>query len=198
MARIDYFFATVSPWVYLAGQRLEEIAARHGATIAYRPLDPAALFARTGGVPLAQRHDSRKAYRLQELRRQSARLGMKINLQPMFWPVNPAPSGYAVLAAQKAGGGDLGGLVHGLARACWAENRDVSDDEVIRAALVEAGFVADVADRGMLAAAEAYAANLEEAVARGVFGVPFYLVGDEAFWGQDRLEDLDLHLAGKL
>jgi 2-hydroxychromene-2-carboxylate isomerase len=198
MARIDYFFATVSPWVYLAGQRLEEIAARHGATIAYRPLDPAALFARTGGVPLAQRHDSRKAYRLQELRRQSARLGMKINLQPMFWPVNPAPSGYAVLAAQKAGGGDLGGLVHGLARACWAENRDVSDDEVIRAALVEAGFAADVADRGMLAAAEAYAANLEEAVARGVFGVPFYLVGDEAFWGQDRLEDLDLHLAGKL
>jgi 2-hydroxychromene-2-carboxylate isomerase len=198
MARIDYFFATVSPWVYLAGQRLEEIAARHGATIAYRPLDPAALFARTGGVPLAQRHDSRKAYRLQELRRQSARLGMKINLQPMFWPVNPAPSGYAVLAAQKAGGGDLGELVHGLARACWAENRDVSDDEVIRAALVEAGFAADVADRGMLAAAEAYAANLEEAVARGVFGVPFYLVGDEAFWGQDRLEDLDLHLAGKL
>lgn len=198
MARIDYFFATVSPWVYLAGQRLEEIAARHGATIAYRPLDPAALFARTGGVPLAQRHDSRKAYRLQELRRQSARLGMKINLQPMFWPVNPAPSGYAVLAAQKAGGGDLGGLVHGLARACWAENRDVSDDEVIRAALVEAGFAADVADRGMLAAAEAYAANLEEAVARGVFGVPSYLVGDEAFWGQDRLEDLDLHLAGKL
>lgn len=198
MARIDYFFATVSPWVYLAGQRLEEIAARHGATIAYRPLDPAALFARTGGVPLAQRHDSRKAYRLQELRRQSARLGMKINLQPMFWPVNPAPSGYAVLAAQKAGGGDLGGLVHGLARACWAENRDVSDDEVLRAALVEAGFAADVADRGMLAAAEAYAANLEEAVARGVFGVPFYLVGDEAFWGQDRLEDLDLHLAGKL
>lgn len=198
MARIDYFFATVSPWVYLAGQRLEEIAARHGATIAYRPLDPAALFARTGGVPLAQRHDSRKAYRLQELRRQSARLGMKINLQPMFWPVNPAPSGYAVLAAQKAGGGDLGGLVHGLARACWAENRDVSDDEVIRAALVEAGFAADVADRGMLAAAEAYAANLEEAVSRGVFGVPFYLVGDEAFWGQDRLEDLDLHLAGKL
>lgn len=198
MARIDYFFATVSPWVYLAGQRLEEIAARHGATIAYRPLDPAALFARTGGVPLAQRHDSRKAYRLQELRRQSARLGMKINLQPMFWPVNPAPSGYAVLAAQKAGGGDLGGLVHGLARACWAENRDVSDDEVLRAALVEAGFAADVADRGMLAAAEAYAANLEEAVARGVFGVPFYLVGDEAFWGQDRLEDLNLHLAGKL
>lgn len=50
----------------------------------------------------------------------------------------------------------------------------------------------------MLAAAETYVANLEEAVSRGVFGVPFYIVGDEMFWGQDRLDDLDLHLAGKL
>ena len=50
----------------------------------------------------------------------------------------------------------------------------------------------------MLAAAETYANNLEEAVSRGVFGVPFYIVGDERFWGQDRLEDLDLFLAGKL
>jgi len=198
MARIDYFFATVSPFVYLAGQRLEAIAAHHGAEVVYRPLDPSALFARTGGLPLAQRHDSRKAYRLQELRRQSARQGLPLNLQPLFWPVNPAPSGYAIIAAQKAGGGDLGGLAHGLARACWAENRNIAEDEVIRELLAANGFAANTADRGMLSAAETYAANLEDAVAGGVFGVPFYRVGDEGFWGQDRLEDLDLHLAGKI
>ena len=50
----------------------------------------------------------------------------------------------------------------------------------------------------MLLAAETYMANLEEAVVRGVFGVPFYIVGDERFWGQDRLDDLDLYLSGKL
>jgi len=50
MARIDYFLATPSAYVYLAGTRLEEIAARHGATIDYRPLDLGALFARTGGL----------------------------------------------------------------------------------------------------------------------------------------------------
>jgi 2-hydroxychromene-2-carboxylate isomerase len=50
----------------------------------------------------------------------------------------------------------------------------------------------------MLMAAEAYANNLEEAVSRGVFGAPCYCVGDEMFWGQDRLDHLDLHLAGKL
>ena len=198
MAHIDYFFATVSPFVYLAGQRLEAVAAKHGASISYKPLDPAALFARTGGVTLAQRHDSRKAYRLQELRRQSAKLGLPINLQPQFWPVNPAPSGYAIIAAQAAGGGDVGALAHGLARACWAENRNIAEDEVIREELVKAGFAANVADRGMLSAAETYAVNLEEAVSRGIFGVPFYAVDKELFWGQDRLEDLALHLAGAL
>jgi 2-hydroxychromene-2-carboxylate isomerase len=50
----------------------------------------------------------------------------------------------------------------------------------------------------MLAGAETYSANLEEAVARGVFGAPFYIVGEERFWGQDRLVDLDLHLSGTL
>ncbi|WP_149140020.1 2-hydroxychromene-2-carboxylate isomerase [Gemmobacter caeruleus] len=198
MAHIDYFFSAVSPYVYLAGQRLEEVARRHGATITYRPLDPAQLFARTGGQPLAQRHESRKAYRLQELTRQSRKRRLPLQLHPAFWPVNPAPSGYAIIAAQAAGGGDLGALAHGLARACWAENRDIADDAVIRDCLAAAGFDPAIADRGLLAAAETYGVNLEEAVSRGAFGVPFYITGDQLFWGQDRIEDLDLHLSGKL
>jgi 2-hydroxychromene-2-carboxylate isomerase len=197
MAHIDYYFATVSPYVYLAGTRLEQIAARHGATIAYHPIDPAALFARTGGLPLAQRHDSRKDYRLQELRRQAAKAGMVLNLQPLFWPANPAPSAYAILAAARAGA-EIGPLVHAFARACWAEERNIADDEVIRDILTAAGLDPALADKGMLVAAETYAGNLEEAVSRGVFGVPFYIVGQERFWGQDRLEDLDTHLAGRL
>jgi 2-hydroxychromene-2-carboxylate isomerase len=198
MLHIDYYFATISPFTYIAGTRLEEIAAKHGASIHYKPLDVVTLFGRTGGLPPKQRHESRQAYRLQEMRRQAARAGVPINLAPMFWPTNPAPSSYAIIAAQSAGGGDLGALVHGLTRACWAEEKNIAEDEVIRAALVAAGFDAGLVDKGMLAGAETYAANLEEAVSRGVFGAPFYIVGEERFWGQDRLDDLDLHLSGTL
>jgi 2-hydroxychromene-2-carboxylate isomerase len=199
MTQIDYFFTTLSPWCYLAGQRLEEIAARHEATIAYKPIDLGALFPRTGGLPLGQRHDSRKEYRLQELRRQSAKLGLPINLKPAHWPTNGAPSSYAIIAAQAEGGGDLGpALVHGLMRACWAEDKDIAEDGVIRDCLEAAGFDPALTDKGMLLGAETYASNLEQAMLRGVFGAPFYIVGDERFWGQDRLEDLDLHLSGKL
>lgn len=199
MAHIDYFFSPVSPFVYLAGQRLEAVAAAEGATISYKPVDPSQLFARTGGQVLAERHANRKAYRLQELTRQSRKHGLALNLQPAFWPVNPAPSAYAIISAQAAGGGDLGALVHGLARACWAENRDIADDEVIADCLASAGFDPKLGQRGMLSAAETYGVNLEEAVSRGAFGVPFYILDDGAcFWGQDHIEDLGLHLAGKL
>src|SRR6056297_336939 len=116
MAHIDYYFATISPSAYLAGMRMEAVAAKHGATIAYKPLDIMALFARTGGTPPAQRHVSRQAYRLQELRRQAARNGMPITPEPAHFPTNPAPSSYAIIAAQSAGGGDLGALVFGLLR----------------------------------------------------------------------------------
>lgn len=198
MPNIDYFFATYSSFSYLAGQRLEAIATRHDARVTYKPVDLVSLYPRTGGKPVAERHEVRRAYRLQELRRQARKLGMPINLQPAFAQVNGAPSAYAIISAQRAGGGDLPGLVHGYLRAVWAEDRNIADPEVVQDILAEHGFDPQLADRGMLAAAETYGKNLEEAVSRGVFGAPFYVVGDEMFWGQDRLDDLDLYLSGKL
>lgn len=198
MAAIDYYFATLSPYCYLAGTRLEEVAARHGAVINYKPFDIVQGFARTGGTMPKDRHPSRIEYRAQELPRQAKKLGLPFNLKPAHWPTNGASSAYAFIAAQNAGGGDLGLLAHIITRACWAEEKDVAQDDVIRACLSEAGFDPDLADRGLLRAAETYGRNLEDAVEAGAFGAPFYVVGDQKFWGQDRIDDLDLYLQGKL
>ena len=199
MSHIDYYFSTISPYTYLAGKRLEEIAAAHGATIRYRPLDIIALFARTGGTPPAERHPARQAYRLQELQRHSKKTGLALTLKPAFFPTNSAPSSYAIIAAQNEGGGDLAELVHWVTRAVWREEKNIAEDDVIRAALAAAGFDPSLADRGLLSGAEEYAANLEAAVEAGVFGAPFYVVdGVTHFWGQDRLDDLAIHLEGKL
>jgi 2-hydroxychromene-2-carboxylate isomerase len=199
MSHLEYSFSTISPYTARAGKRLEEIAAAHGATIRYRPLDIIALFARTGGTPPAERHPARQAYRLQELQRQSKKTGLALTLKPAFFPTNSAPSSYAIIAAQNEGGGDLAELVHGVTRAVWREEKNIAEDDVIRAALTAAGFDPSLADRGLLSGAEEYAANLEAAVEAGVFGAPFYVVdGVTHFWGQDRLDDLALHLEGKL
>jgi 2-hydroxychromene-2-carboxylate isomerase len=199
MAHIDYFFSPMSPYTYLLGGDLETVADKHNATVTYKPLDIMALFARTGGTAPKDRHASRMDYRAQDLVRSAKKRAMVFNLKPAFWPTNPAPSSYAIIAAQSAGGGDIGALVHSFARACWAEDKDIADDTVVRACLEAAGFDPALASSGLLSGAETYASNLEEAVQRGAFGAPFFITGDDArFWGRDRITDLDLYLAGDL
>jgi 2-hydroxychromene-2-carboxylate isomerase len=198
MAQIDYYFALLSPYCYLAGTRLEEMAAQHGATINYKPFDLIQGFGRTGGVPPKERHISRIEYRAQELPRQAKKLDMPFNIQPAHWPTNAAPAAYAFIAAQNAGGGDLGLLAHVITRAVWAEEKDIAQVDVIRGCLTQAGFDPALADSGLLQGAETYARNLETAVDAGAFGAPFYIVDDQRFWGQDRIPDVALYLQGKL
>ena len=197
MPNIDYYLATISPNCYLAGTRPAEIAAKYGASITYKPLDIMGLFSRTGGVPPGQRHVSRQEYRLIEIEREAGRLGMPVNVKPAHWPTNPAPSSYALIAAQNAGGGDIAAYVAGITRACWAEEKDIADDAVIKSCLENAGFDPSLSDSGLLAGAEAYEANLEDAVKAGVFGAPFFITDDGGrFWGQDRIDMLEAHLKG--
>ena len=80
-------------------------------------------------------------------------------------------------------------------RAVWAEDRDIAEDAVVRDCLAEAGFDPRLADKGMLSGVETLQRNTDEALRRGVFGAPSYVVGDEIFWGEDRLPHLDAHLA---
>ena len=134
-----------------------------------------------------------------EIARIARSLDMPVNPEPQHFPTNGAPSAYALIAAQAAGGGDLAGLVASITRACWAEEKDIADDGVIKGCLEANGFGADLADSGLLSGAMAYEANLEDAVNAGVFGVPFFVTDDGArFWGQDRLDMLEAHLAGNL
>ena len=195
MAEIDYFLFPLSPFSYLAGLELEAVAARQGATIAYRPVQLFRIFAEVGTPQVKDRHPSKQRYRLQDIARLARAKAMPVNLQPRHWPTNPMPASAAIVTAQGAGGGDLGALVHGFLRAVWAEERDIAEDETVRAVLAAAGFDPALADRGLLTAVESVERNTDEALRRGVFGTPSYVVGDEVFWGQDRLPLLEAHLA---
>ncbi|MCI4660727.1 MAG: 2-hydroxychromene-2-carboxylate isomerase [Neomegalonema sp.] len=190
---IDYYFSLLSPFTYLAGTRLETIAARHGAAIRYRPFDIMKVFAETGGVPLGQRHWSRQEYRLQELRRLAKHNQMSINLKPAHWPTDPAPASAVLIAAQQAGQ-SIGLLSHAFLRAVWHEEKNIADqaviDEILAANDVDTARLAP----HMADAPGIYAQNTQDALANGVFGAPFYILGTERFWGQDRLSFLDAEL----
>ena len=140
MAEIDYFLFPLSPFSYLAGLELEAVAARQGATIAYRPVQLFRIFAEVGTPQVKDRHPSKQRYRLQDIARLARAKAMPVNLQPRHWPTNPMPASAAIVTAQGAGGGDLGALVHGFLRAVWAEERDIAEDETVRAILAAAGL----------------------------------------------------------
>jgi 2-hydroxychromene-2-carboxylate isomerase len=195
MAVIDYYLSPLSPYGYLAGTELETIAGRRGARVVYRPIQLARVFQAVGTPPVVERHPSRQAYRLADIARVARAQGLPVNLRPAHFPTNPAPASAAIISAQAAGGGDLGGLVHGFLRAVWAEDRDIAEDAVVRDVLAAHGFDPALADRGLLGAMETLERNTDEALRRGVFGAPSYVVGEELFWGQDRLAHLDAHLA---
>jgi len=106
MPKIDYFFTPLSPYTYLAGGGLENIAEKVRASIHYRPLDVVSLFGCTAGVALPDRHPSRLDYRAQDLTRRAAMLEMPFHLKPAHVPTNPTPASNAIIAAQNAGNGD--------------------------------------------------------------------------------------------
>lgn len=195
MSRIDFYFSTISPYAYLAVPRFRALAEARGLEVTFKPFDIIALFARSGGTPVGQRPPARQAYRLADIARQAKRAGLPVNPRPAHFPTNPAPSSYAIIAAQSAGGGDLFALVEAVLAACWAGERNIAEDAVVKEALAAAGFDPGLADTGLFTGAETYGRNLEEAVQAGVFGSPSFVTGDGAvFFGQDRLDDLADHL----
>src|SRR5919201_269874 len=100
---INYYFSLVSPWAYLGHQRFMSIAQRHHATVNYKPVSLAEVFAATGGLPLAQRPAARQKYRWLGLQRWPEKHRLNFNLKPKHWPFNTAIGDRFVIAAVAAG-----------------------------------------------------------------------------------------------
>lgn len=194
---IDYFYTHTSPWTYLGHPRFLKLAAARGVSINFKPSSFGTIFAQSGGLPLAKRAPQRQAYRLMELRRWSAHLGIPLNPQPKHFPVpDEGVQRFGIAAGEM--GLDMGKLSGALLRAVWAEERNVSDDGALTAIAGEQGMDgAAILKRSKEAdIGRRYEANTREAMERNVFGAPTFIYKEELFWGQDRLDFLDRALAG--
>ena len=183
------YYALQSPWTYLGWQRFLDLAKAKGAQATFRPIKAGPVFAASGGLPLAKRPKQRQAYRMMELKRWRDVLGVPLTLEPAFFPVDETLAASMVIAHGREGG-DVGALSLAMLRAVWAEERDLADRPTLHAIAAEQGLDG----KALMAAAESdaiaadYEANTETAIDDGVFGVPTFKLGDELFWGQDRLD----------
>lgn len=188
---VEYFLAPQSPYAYLGHDRFVSITKKAQATVLIKPFDVAKIFSLSGGVPVSQRPLQRQAYRLVELQRWSSYLNKPFVLQPAFFPVSGDPGSKLIIAAQQAYGTEQAlALAGALGSAIWAEEKNITDLMTLEAIasnlkLDGAKLIAALESDAVL---KSFNQHTEEAIAAKVFGVPWYRIDDEDFWGQDRLD----------
>lgn len=192
---IEYYYAPISGYAYLGEPRLVRIARAAGIDIHYQPVDMNPVFQAAGVVPPARQSAARLAYRQADMQRIGERVGLGIKRQPAHWPVSMVLPARVILSAG-ALGLDCHAVSMAVMRGIQFEDQNIADLASMRQILVTADLPAD----RLIEAAESadasamLAAATEEAVSRGIFGSPTYVVGDTFFFGQDRLVDLAWHL----
>ena len=196
---VDYYLSLNSPWSYMGHRRIADLAERHRLAVRLHPVDfTGVIFPATGGLPVGKRSPQRQAYRLVELERWRKHLDIALNIHPRFWPADEALAAQMVLASRESGAGTVT-LVGALMRAVWSEQRNIAERDTLLAVAGECGLdggsliaVADEAEMAELRASES-----REAIERGVFGAPTYIYEEQPFWGQDRLDLLELAIKGE-
>lgn len=185
---LEFFFDLGSPTTYLAYTQLPGICAETGSQLVYQPILLGGIFKATGNAsPITIAAKGR--YMLQDLARYAKRYGVPLTFNPHF-PINTLTLMRAVTGIQLRQPERFIDFIDCLFRALWVDGRNLGDPAVVAAVLAEHGF--DPAQVLELAQDEAVKDALkhktEEAIARGVFGAPSLFVGQQLFFGQDRLD----------
>lgn len=197
MSPLIFRYDVHSPWCYLAALRIEGIAAKHGRAVEWRPVHLARLIDAIDGRRPLEANAAFLAWYRQDLQDWAALGGVTLRYHPRY-PLRPARALRAACFAGSEGQG--GAFARAVLRAYWSEAADIEDLDLLGRLGAEAGLdpravIAATADerwRGQLAA------NTEEAIAAGVFGLPMVTAEEKLFFGNDRLDLLDRFLAGEL
>jgi 2-hydroxychromene-2-carboxylate isomerase len=195
MTTIQFYFDFVSPYAYLASGELAKLAKRQGCTIDYRPINlNAAKLAAGNTAPPTAAMPPKLKYAMADFTRWCARYGVPLDFSREGPPVSePANKGtfYAIDRGQAAE------YVTAMWRATFGSGGLHGKEAVLRAVAGELGWDADdfLAFIASDEASKRYAEANAEAQGKGVFGAPTMIVGEELWWGNDRLDFLEEYLA---
>jgi len=195
MKTVDFYFDYVSPFAYLASLAVPGVCERTGASLRLRPILFAGVLNHWGQLGPAE-IPPKAMHMLRVCARHAKRRGVPFR-SPRFHPFNPLLPLRATLAAAEVG--EARRAMQALYELGWGQGRDLGDAIEVVAALERAGL------DGQALAERAGASDIkvqlktetDQAIARGVFGVPTMLVEKELLWGLDHVDDLELSLRGE-
>ena len=190
-----FHFDFSSPYGYLAAQRIDALAARHGRTVDWRPMLLGVAFRQTGMAPLTA-VPLKGDYSTRDFARSARFHGVEFRM-PSRFPIPSQAPGRLVTWLKATEPAAAIPVAKALYRAYFVDDRDISDAEVAADVAARSGV-----DRAAARAAmddpqvkDAFRRDVDEALARGVFGSPYIVVDGEPFWGVDRLDQVDRWLA---
>jgi len=187
---LDFYFEFSSPYGYMAATQIEALAAETGLALSWHPILLGPMFKAMGSAPLIQ-IPLKGEYALRDFARCAKLAGIPYS-QPEPFPIATVAAARAAIHARDQHADKATGLIKALYHAYFADGRLISEAEVVLDVVSEQGF-----DRAEFEAAigsepvkTALKKEIEDAMARGVFGSPFMLVDDEPFWGFDRFDHI--------
>jgi 2-hydroxychromene-2-carboxylate isomerase len=194
VTKVEIFYDYVSPFSYLAHVQMDGLAERTGAELVYRPVLLGGIFKAAGNTsPIQDPCEAKRKHVMTTLMRWVKHHNAPMKMNPAF-PLNSVTAMRCAVAAQNAGCFD--GAHRAMFSAMWENGVDISDAEALKNVLDAAGLDGS----GLLDATgnddvkNSLKANVEDAISRGAYGAPTFLVGDALFWGQDQVTLLEDHL----
>jgi 2-hydroxychromene-2-carboxylate isomerase len=189
MAALEFWYEFGSTYSYPAAMRIERLAQQAGVTLSWRPFLLGPILKEQGLNDSPFKIFAAKGrYMWRDLQRVCEGEGLALTLPPVRFPQN------GLKAARLALVGEAEGWTPSFSRAVfvanYAEQKDISEEETLRVILTELGVDAEaaLAEANTLPIKESLRQQTEQAAARGIFGAPSFTIGEELFWGNDRLE----------
>lgn len=198
MTTIEFFYDVGSAYSYLAATQIDALAARSGAGVRWRPFLLGGVFKATGN-DMPARVPNKARWMLADTQRWAQGYGVDFVMPSRFPLITIATMRALVAADLRFGEAAQKALARALFRGFWVEDRDVADEAVIAELAGAAGLdgAAIVAGISAQDTKDALRAATDEAVQRGAFGAPAMFVGEELYWGNDRLGQLEAALRAR-
>ena len=196
MIKVDYFMSHGSPWTFLGHNRINNIVKQFNVQLNMYPVNYGEIFPVSGGLPVFKRPLQRQKIRLQELKRWAEFLEINLTPEPKFFPSKSLLPSLLIIAAKIMKTNKDFELASNIMNALWVEELHVDDENTLKNIMDKLELDSEV----LLSFAKSqeceniFKEYTKIAIEKNVFGAPTYIIEDQVYWGQDRLDFIERHL----
>ena len=196
MIKVDYFMSHGSPWTFLGHNRINNIVKQFNVQLNMYPVNYGEIFPVSGGLPVFKRPLQRQKIRLQELKRWAEFLNIDLIPEPKFFPSKSLLPSLLIIAAKIKKTNKDFELASSIMNALWVKELNIDEENSLKN--IMDNLELDSEDLLSFAKSQECESIFKEytkiAIEKNVFGAPTFIIDDQIYWGQDRLDFIERHL----